>query len=158
MRRTMIGLDSAIDPGARLKAWGNVKRFALSVLVTACVLGAGAAHAAGLVFSDGFESGTLGNSWTKDGMRSMCTVVEGARDGGAPHSGKNMLECNWNGTVAWDRPDAYSTVALPQNEWKYKSEFFIRLWLRYDSDVSHSFGGKFSGSSRPTPSWWMTST
>ena len=124
------------------RTWLSAKGFALAALVAACGLGADPAHSAGLAFADDFEGGTLRNSWTKDGVRSMCTVVERARDGGAPHSGTNMLECNWNGTVAWDNPDAYSTVALPQKEWEYKSEFFIRLWLRYDNDVSHSQGGK----------------
>jgi hypothetical protein len=126
---------------ARNEAWLSAKRFALAVLVTACSLGVDSAHAAGLVFADDFESGGT-SKWSQDGVRSMCTVVGAARDGGMPHGGTNMLECNWNGTAVWNGPDAYSTVMLPQNAWGYKSEFFIRIWVRYDKDVTHTMGGK----------------
>jgi len=126
---------------ARTNAWLSARRFALAALVSACGLGVGSAHAAGLAFSDDFESGTT-SKWSKDGIHTMCTVVAGARDGGTPHGGSNMLECNWNGTATWNGPDAQSTLMLPQRAWEYKSEFFIRIWLRYDKDVTHSMGGK----------------
>ncbi len=115
-----------------------IERLAVSVLAITCVA---ASHAAGRVFSDDFESGNV-SKWSADGTRSMCTVAQSGVDGGAPHAGTAMMACNWNGTVAWDHPSAYSTVVLPQSEWKYNSEFLIRLWLRYDSDVSHSYGDK----------------
>src|SRR6185437_7206968 len=126
---------------ARTNAWLSARRFALAALVSACGLGVGSAHAAGLAFSDDFESGTT-SKWSKDGIHTMCTVVAEARDGGTPHGGSNMLECNWNGTATWNGPDAQSTLMLPQSAWEYKSEFFIRIWLRYDKDVTHSMGGK----------------
>jgi hypothetical protein len=134
-----LSSEAAVDQPARLKVW--LPRFAVSALATMLVAGAGAAHAAGLAFSDDFESGTV-SKWQPDGTRSMCTVVQRAVDGGTPHGGKDMLECNWNGIVAWNAPDAFSTVNLPQSAWKYTSEFFIRLWLRYDNDVAHTTGGK----------------
>jgi hypothetical protein len=134
-----LSSGAAVDQPARLKVW--LPRFAVSALATMWVVGAGAAHAAGLAFSDDFESGTA-SKWSADGTRSMCTVVQRAVDGGAPHGGNDMLKCNWNGIVAWNAPDAYSTVKLPQTAWNYKSEFFIRLWLRYDNDVAHTYGSK----------------
>jgi len=93
------------------------------------------------VFSDDFESGNV-SKWSADGTRSMCTVVQRGVDGGAPHGASGMLQCNWNGVVAWNDPNAYSTVTLPQSAWNYNSEFLIRMWLRYDGDVSHTYGGK----------------
>jgi len=134
-----LSSGAAVDQPARWKVW--LLRLAVSALATMCVVGVGAAHAAGLVFSDDFESGTV-SKWSADAMRSMCTVVQVAVDGGTPHGGKNMLKCNWNGAVAWDSPDSVSTVSLPQVAWKYTSEFFIRLWLRYDNDVAHTMGSK----------------
>ena len=98
-------------------------------------------QAAGRVFFEDFENGGLAK-WTQDGSRSMCVLVQTGRDGTMPHGGKNMMQCNWNGTVAWNDPQAYSTVVLPQNSWEYNMEFLIRLWLKYDQDVSRSYGGK----------------
>lgn len=114
---------------------------AVAVLLVAYLVAAPPADAAGLVFSDDFESGNLGK-WSKEGTHDMCTVVQRAMDGGMPHSGQNMMQCNWNGTVAWNDPQRYSTVELPQSAWRYQSEFLIRLWLRYDNDVTHNPGNK----------------
>ena len=74
--------------------------------------------------------------------RNMCTIVSKGIDGSIPHAGQNMMECNWNGTVVWDDPNAYTTVMLPQEAWPYSREFFIRFWVKYDQDVSHTYGGK----------------
>jgi hypothetical protein len=103
--------------------------------------GATASHAAGRLFFDDFESGNT-NKWSTDGARSRCSIVQSGIDGGKVHGGKNMLQCNWNGLVAWNDTNAYSTMMLPQNQWNYNSEFFVRMWLRYDSDVDHTYGGK----------------
>jgi hypothetical protein len=98
-------------------------------------------YAAGRAFSDDFESGNV-NKWSADTPRALCKVVQTARDGGSPHGGSNMLECNWNGTVAWNDPNAFSTVQLPQKVWPYTNEFLVRAWVRLDADVSHAFGSK----------------
>jgi hypothetical protein len=119
----------------------GMQRFIVSVLATACVAAAGASHGAGRVFSDDFESGNV-NKWTADGTRAMCTVVQRGVDAGTPHGGSHMMQCNWNDTVPWNDPNNYSTVVLPQRAWNYNSEFLIRLWLRYDSDVTHVYGSK----------------
>jgi hypothetical protein len=103
--------------------------------------GASDSRAAGRVFFDDFESGNL-SKWSADGGHSMCTVVQAALDGGTVHGGTHMMQCNWNGIVAWDDANAYSTVVLPQSSWNYNSEFLIRLWVRYDRDVNHTDGGK----------------
>ena len=110
--------------------------FALSA-----VLGAHVVHGAGLVFADNFESGNV-NKWTQDGTRNLCQPVQRGVDGSTPHGGQYMLQCNWNGTVAWNAPNAFTTVTLPQTQWPYKNEFLLRLWIKYDQDVSHTFGGK----------------
>jgi hypothetical protein len=92
-------------------------------------------------FSDNFESGKV-TKWTQDANRDLCQPVQRSIDGSAPHRGQYMLQCNWNGTVAWNAPNAFSTVTLPQGQWIYKSEFLLRLRIKYDQDVSHTFGGK----------------
>jgi hypothetical protein len=91
------------------------------------------------VFHDGFEA-DLSSVWQADGSRAKCTVVTVAADQSAPHSGSEMLECNWNGQVEWNDPEAYRALVL--GSWKYEKEFFIRYWVRYDADVDHAFGNK----------------
>jgi hypothetical protein len=95
--------------------------------------------AAGVVFSDGFEDGTT-NKWQKDAFRDLCPVVERSVDGVLPHSGRFMLECNWNGLVPWSNSAAFSTVTL--SAWPYHSEFLVRLWVRFASDVTPHAGSK----------------
>lgn len=95
--------------------------------------------AAGLVFSDDFEAGNT-NKWGQDGGRNKCVVVSQATDGGTPAAGQNMAECNWNGTVAWDAPSAYSTLRLAS--FNYSKEFLMRMKVRFASDVDHKFGAK----------------
>jgi len=95
--------------------------------------------AAGVVFSDGFEDGTT-NKWQRDGSRDLCPVVERSVDGVPSHSGKFMLECNWNGLVPWNDSAAYSTVQLAS--WPYQAEFLVRLWVRFASDVTPHEGSK----------------
>lgn len=95
--------------------------------------------ATGVVFFDGFEDGTT-NKWQKDENRDLCPVVERSVDGVPPHSGKFMLECNWNGLLAWNDSAAYSTVKL--SAWPYQAEFLVRLWVRFASDVTPHEGSK----------------
>src|SRR5688572_13125150 len=64
------------------------------------------------VFYDGFEDGTL-DAWSG----GTCPVVETAPDGGAPHTGTRMLQCNWDGTVEWNDPAA--TLAVVLESWDY---------------------------------------
>ena len=97
-------------------------------------------HAASLVFSDDFETGST-QKWTKDGVRNLCPVVKTAVDGALPHSGNSMAECNWDGTAAWDAPTAYTSLLLPS--WNYDKEFMIRFWVRTAADCARSFGAKF---------------
>jgi hypothetical protein len=95
--------------------------------------------AAGLVWSDDFESGNT-SKWAKDGGRNLCTVVSTAVDGAAPAGGSKMAECNWNGIVSWDNSAAFSTMKL--NSWNYSKEFLVRFKVRYASDVDKKFGSK----------------
>jgi hypothetical protein len=97
------------------------------------------ALAAGVVFFDGFEDGTA-NKWQQDGSRNRCPVVKRSVDGVLPHSGNFMLECNWNGQVPWNDPAAYSTLTL--STWSYRTEFLIRLWVRFAADVTPHEGSK----------------
>jgi hypothetical protein len=114
---------------------------AAAALALAGVAAAGASQADGLAFSDGFESGNA-SLWSQDGFRDMCTVVTVAHDGGKPHSGRFMAECNWNGTVDWLKPNWFSTLKLPQSAWNYSREFLVRVWVRFDADVTRSDGDK----------------
>jgi len=110
---------------------GVVSRNLISLALT---LVTGAVCAAGLVFSDGFEDGTT-NKWLPGGSRDHCIPVTTSVDNVNPHSGKFMAECNWNGTVPWNDPAAFSGLVL--QSWPYTSEFLIRLWVRLANDVDH---------------------
>lgn len=116
-------------------------RVAASVLMVAgvCAVTATSAQAAGRVFSETWEAGNT-DKWGSDGSRTRCTTVRSAVDSVAAHSGNYMLQCNWNGLVAWDNPDSFSVVTLKQ--WDYKREFLVRMWVRYASDVDHVRGNK----------------
>lgn len=98
-----------------------------------------AANAAGRVFYDDFESGGV-SQWSRDGSRDMCRTVNESVDGQGPFSGRLQLECNWDGTVAWNDSRAYSTLKL--NSWDYSREFLIRFQVRFASDVDKTDGGK----------------
>lgn len=91
------------------------------------------------VFHDNFEDGTT-DKWSFPGTYDHAVVVASAHDSGSPHAGTKMLECNWNGTVAWNDPKSYTYVYL--DTWDYTTEFLIRLWYRYDADVDHVLGAK----------------
>jgi hypothetical protein len=148
-RREQVGLLDAPRDGANMSRTVGAKplqrrmggRFTALMLAATLVAAASDPRAAGRVFYEDFESGNL-SKWSADGARSMCTVVQSALDGGTVHGGTHMMQCNWNGVVAWNDPNAETKVVLPQSAWNYRSEFLIRLWLRYDSDVAHTDGGK----------------
>jgi hypothetical protein len=93
----------------------------------------------GLVFSDGFESGNT-NQWSADDFRNKCVVTSSSIDGRAPLSGVKMVECNWNGLVAWNAPDAYSTLKL--GSFSANQEFLVRVWARVASDKDAKDGAK----------------
>jgi hypothetical protein len=128
-------MHSAIDIPDQMVSCSITK---VIILATFCFHSA-QGIAAGLVFSDGFEDGTT-SKWQKAGQRNLCLVVERSIDGISPHTGKFMLECNWNGLVPWNDPAAFSTVILPS--WPYRSEFLIRVWIRFESDVTPHNGSK----------------
>jgi hypothetical protein len=95
-------------------------------------------HAAGRVFYDGFEDGTT-NKWGQDDFRSRCQVVTSAADGVVgPKAGTRMVRCNDNGTLDWDQPAQYETLALPNVS--YTSEVFYRVWVR--PDLNHQRTGE----------------
>jgi hypothetical protein len=117
-------------------------RFKLSTKLLVAVTGLavmGLANAAGRVFSDDFEAGNT-SKWSLDGSRTMCSATRSSIDGRATHAGSYMLECNWNGLVAWDHADSFSVAVLPS--WDYSSEFLVRMWVRYASDVDRVVGAK----------------
>ena len=74
--------------------------------------GASAEGAGGRVFYDGFETGNT-NQWAQDSSRTKCTAVRTSVDGKPTHAGSYMLECNWNGVVAWNDPSSYLTLVMP---------------------------------------------
>jgi hypothetical protein len=102
-------------------------------------LGAAQASAAGRVFFDDFESGNT-SKWGSDGSRTKCTPVRSSVDGTAVKNGSFMLECNWNGAVAWDNVNSVTTLSL--SSFSYSKEFLLRFWVRYASDVDRAAGNK----------------
>ena len=112
----------------------KAKRHLLAALITLPLLGlVDSSLAAGRVFYDGFESGNT-SLWQQDGTRNRCQVVTSAADGVAgPYAGSKMARCNWNGTVAWNDPAAYETLAL--SSISYSNEVFYRLRIRVDKNL-----------------------
>ena len=109
------------------------------IIVLALMLTGSELHAAGRVFTDGFEDGTT-NKWATHGFHGRCTVVSSAFDGLAGvHSGTKMAQCNWNGVVAWN--DSQESLVLVA-DWTYSSETLLRWWARYDADVDYKAGAK----------------
>ena len=128
------------DAAARRRSRGATHFVRVAVGVVALAVSA-TSHAAGLMFSDGFESGNV-NRWGTPDPYHKCAVVSVARDGSRPHSGQFMAECNWNGIVAWNDPAALSGLVLGQSAWNYTREFLVRVWVRYDADVTRTSGNK----------------
>ena len=94
--------------------------------------------AAGRVFFEDFESYSVGTlpttQWQQDLPHNLPQVVTSSLDGIAgPHSGTKMMRANWTSSD-------YESAKL--TSWSYNTEFLIRLWVRYDSDVDHVQGNK----------------
>jgi len=139
--RILTEISRAPSPERTRPAPAAAARLLALSALCCCALLARGAPAAGLVFSDDFEGDNV-NKWSQDGKRDLCQVVQRGVDGSSPHGGQRMAECNWNGTVNWNAPTAYSTLMLPPEKWPYNQEFLLRLWVKYDQDVSRTFGGK----------------
>ncbi|HVY04644.1 MAG TPA: hypothetical protein VHB46_01585 [Burkholderiales bacterium] len=93
------------------------------------------AQAAGRIFVDNFESGTT-SKWQQVDYRNRCAVVSSSIDGVAgPHGGNFMLRCRDNGTVAWNDPASFETLALDTN---YSRELFVRAWVRVDQNMQQT--------------------
>ena len=60
------------------------------------------ASAAGRVFHEDFETGTLAQ-WKSEGAEMTTNSV---------HSGRYALRCNWDGTVPWNSPKAKTGLDL----------------------------------------------
>jgi hypothetical protein len=109
----------------------------IAITIFSMLLAIGEAQAAGRVFYDDFQNGN--DKWMTDEFHARCPTVATPIDGGAGRSGM-MLECNWNGTVAWNSAEAYRGLKL--NSFPYSREFLIRFWLRYESDCDRTAGSK----------------
>jgi hypothetical protein len=83
------------------------------------------------VFYDDFSDGTL-DAWTTPG-RSNPEVLAIAHDGGGPHSGSYFCALNITSS-------GFDGVIIPS--WSFGQEHLIRLWMRYDSDVTYTGGYK----------------
>ncbi len=129
--------------GITVKRLSSVTAASMVVLAS-CLMFASTSAAATRVFYDGFESGSFGPSWTFGGTYCPATIVSSSKDGVGPHSGTKMVEGNWDGTVPWTNacplpsPNTYATLS----SWDYTSEFLLRFWARYDTDVDHVIGNK----------------
>ena len=88
---------------------------------------------AGRVFYDGFENGNT-NLWAQDGYRNRCQIVTSATDGVAgPYAGSRMARCNWNGSVTWNDPGSFETLAI--SSVTYNNELFFRIRVRVDKNL-----------------------
>ncbi|QQS15467.1 MAG: fibronectin type III domain-containing protein [Candidatus Moraniibacteriota bacterium] len=94
------------------------------------------ASAATRVFYDGSEAGNT-NLWSQADYRDKCTSVTSAADGvTGPYSGSRMIRCNTDGTVAWNTPKWFETMAL--NSFPYTNEFLFRAEVRVDKNHARS--------------------
>jgi len=94
--------------------------------------------AATRVFYDGFESGNT-SLWRQVDLRNRCTVVASPGDGGAaPQSGSRIAQCNWNGTVEWNDPASYETMAFPSVS---GNELFFRVYIRVSPNMTSTGAG-----------------
>jgi hypothetical protein len=84
-------------------------------------------HAAGRVFTDGFEDGNT-NKWLDDG-RGKIPIVTSSVDGIAgPHSGTHMAGANFTGN------NSFPGLVL-NTDVLYNNELFLRMWERPDGDI-----------------------
>jgi hypothetical protein len=103
----------------------------------------------GRVFHADFESYAIGGNlpvspaspWVRDGDRGLPIIVSSCLDGYPLRAGSTRcIRSNWDGTVAWDSAQSFLPFVLPS--WAYNREFFMRVWLRADSDVDVQDGCK----------------
>lgn len=100
----------------------------------------GYAHAAGRVFHDDFESYAVGTlpttQWGQEGGRTTPSVVSSSTDGvQGPHGGSKMARFNWDGPSS-----NYDSVFVSVSP-LYSSAFFIRMWMRFDSNFDNASSG-----------------
>lgn len=115
----------------------RLRHAAIALMSVLALAISGTAVAAGRVFYDGFESGNT-NLWRQDDYHNRCQSVTAAADGVAgPFAGTRMVRCNWNGTVAWDSPTVYESLAVNV---PYTNEFLVRTRLRVDKNLEKTGG------------------
>jgi len=117
----------------------SIRNLVLMLATIWIALATGPAYSGGRVFYDGFEDGT-NNAWEQADYRNKCPVVSKALDGGSPHSGSFQAQCNWDGLVAWNDPNAFTVL---RKSFPFNTDFFIRFWARRESDVDNKSGPKF---------------
>jgi len=104
-----------------------------AVLLTC--LSADLAQAAGRIFYDGFESGSVDAAWTSDGSSPLCAVVSASIDGLAgPYAGTRMVRCN-HGV---EDSSVFDNLVLDTSN--YTDELFIRSRVRLDNDMDKTSG------------------
>jgi hypothetical protein len=129
-------MDKTLHRNRRISTF-HANSLIVALVLSHCV-GISSAFAAGRVFYDGFESGNT-SLWSNDSTRNPCQVVTSATDGvTGSFAGSRMLRCNDNGSVAWDSPSAYETLALPNVS--YNKELFVRTRLRVDQNFQKTSG------------------
>lgn len=105
-----------------------VRSFTAVLLLLTPLTLASISHAAGIVFSDGFESGNT-NLWAQDTGHTRCPVVTAATDAGlGPRTGTKMVRCRWDGGY-----ESLTIASLP-----YTNEIFYRAWLRIDTNMDRT--------------------
>lgn len=118
---------------ARMITLKRTRCLAITVILLSASVISDMSYAAGRVFYDGFESGTIQPQWTDDGGSPLCPVVSTSVDGVAgPYAGTKMLSCNHTTSPDFD--------SLKLDTSNYTDELFIRTRVRVDQDMDRTTG------------------
>lgn len=103
------------------------------------------AQAAGRVFYDGFESGSVDAAWRSDGGSPFCSVVSTSLDGvtGA-YAGSKMVRC----AHGVEDSSVFDNLVLDTDN--YTDELFLRTKVRVDQDMD-----KTTGSGKKILRWFV---
>ena len=107
------------------------------------VLGAGAVQRRRTACSPMISRAATSASGRRTRARDMCQPVQrGARRQlAARRSVHAPVQLERRGALGRPRM-LFRPSPCRKQQWPYKSEFLLRLWVKYDQDVSHTYGGK----------------
>ena len=112
----------------------RTRLLAMSVILLSALAVTEVSYAAGRIFYDGFESGSV-SQWPNDKIAPdpPCIVVTTATDGVlGPKAGAHMARCNYDGSGS----NRFSTLNVDTSN--YTNELFLRMWMRLDNNVDRT--------------------